>query len=34
VIAATITRFIVFDGSGLVLLVIALWLVQGEAKQD
>lgn len=34
VIAATITRFIAFDGAGLALLVIALRLVRGQVKQD
>jgi hypothetical protein len=34
VIEATLMRFILFDGVGLALLVITLWLVRGQAKQD
>jgi len=33
VITATITRFIVFDGAGLVLLAVALWLVRTRTEQ-
>ncbi len=33
-IEATVMRFILFDGAGLVLLVIALWLIGGQAKEN